>query len=171
MPDCREPHDLPFLHLATAGKADALVSGDGDLLALLLQVESVTTGLLDSARGVFGLALTAALVRAVAAGRAHDMRRHRAWMICAYAVGMGQGTFALVMFPTYMITGVPPTGLATDIVVVGMWLLNIALAEWVVRRLASPRPLQPVISAPQPVQRRGKAQQARQGGQQPRRPR
>ena len=26
-------------------------------------------------------------------------------------------------------------------VVVGMWLLNIGLAEWVVRRLALPRPL------------------------------
>jgi len=44
----------------------------------------------------------------------------------------------------YLITGKPPMGLASDIVVVGMWLLNIALGEWVVRRLAFPRPLQPV---------------------------
>ena len=171
VPDCREPHGLPFLHLATAGKADALVGGDGDLLALLLQVESITTGLLDTARGVFGLALIAALVRAMAAVRARDMLRHRAWMIRAYAIGMGQGTVALVMFPIYLITGEPPTGLATDIVVVGMWLFNIALGEWVARRLASPRPLQPVITVPQPVQRRGKAQEARQGGQQQRKPR
>lgn len=34
VPDCRDPHDLPFLHLAAAGKADALVTGDADLLAL-----------------------------------------------------------------------------------------------------------------------------------------
>lgn len=34
VPDCRDPHDLPFLHLATAGKADLLVTGDADLLAL-----------------------------------------------------------------------------------------------------------------------------------------
>jgi uncharacterized protein len=33
-PPCRDPFDLPFLHLAIAGKADALVSGDKDLLAL-----------------------------------------------------------------------------------------------------------------------------------------
>lgn len=33
-PPCRDPHDLPFLHLAVAGKARALVSGDRDLLAL-----------------------------------------------------------------------------------------------------------------------------------------
>lgn len=108
-------------------------------LGLLLQVESVAAGLLDAARGVFGLALMAALALGVAAARARDMRRHRAWMIRAYAIGMGQGTAALVLFPIYLITGEPPAGLTTAIVVVGMWLLNIALAEWVVCRLALPR--------------------------------
>lgn len=34
VPVCRDPHDLPFLHLATAGKAALLVTGDADLLAL-----------------------------------------------------------------------------------------------------------------------------------------
>lgn len=34
VPDCRDPHDLPFLHLAVAGRAELLVSGDADLLAL-----------------------------------------------------------------------------------------------------------------------------------------
>ena len=33
-PACRDPFDLPFLHLAIAGKAHTLVSGDKDLLAL-----------------------------------------------------------------------------------------------------------------------------------------
>lgn len=33
-PDCRDPHDLPFLQLALAAKADALVTGDADLLVL-----------------------------------------------------------------------------------------------------------------------------------------
>lgn len=37
MPECRDPFDLPFLHLATRGKAKALVSGDKDLLALSAQ--------------------------------------------------------------------------------------------------------------------------------------
>lgn len=104
-------------------------------LALLLQVESIATGLLDAARGVFGVALLAVLVLGVAAARAHDMLRHRTWMIRAYAIGMGTGPVALVMFPIYLITGEPPTGLASDIVVVGMWLLSIAVGEWVVRRL------------------------------------
>ena len=34
VPDCRDPFDRPFLELALAGDADALVTGDGDLLAL-----------------------------------------------------------------------------------------------------------------------------------------
>ena len=34
MPACRDPFDLPFLILARAGKADALVTGVADLLAL-----------------------------------------------------------------------------------------------------------------------------------------
>lgn len=33
-PPCRDPSDLPFLHLALAGKAHVLVSGDQDLLSL-----------------------------------------------------------------------------------------------------------------------------------------
>jgi uncharacterized membrane protein len=105
-------------------------------LVLLLRVDSIATGLLDAARGVFGLALIVVLVLGVAAARAHATLRHRAWMIRAYAIGMGSGTVALVMFPLYLISGEPPTGLTTDIAVVGTWLFTIAVGEWVVRRLA-----------------------------------
>ena len=34
IPDCRDPFDRPFLELALASRADALVTGDRDLLAL-----------------------------------------------------------------------------------------------------------------------------------------
>ena len=34
IPECRDPDDRKFLRLAYAAKADALVTGDGDLLAL-----------------------------------------------------------------------------------------------------------------------------------------
>jgi uncharacterized protein len=33
-PKCRDPADAPFLQLALGGKADALITGDADLLAL-----------------------------------------------------------------------------------------------------------------------------------------
>ncbi len=34
VPECRDPLDRPFLELALSGRADALVTGDNDLLAL-----------------------------------------------------------------------------------------------------------------------------------------
>jgi predicted nucleic acid-binding protein len=34
VPDCRDPKDRPFLELASFARADALVTGDADLLAL-----------------------------------------------------------------------------------------------------------------------------------------
>jgi len=34
VPPCRDPFDRPFLELALAAKADALLTGDEDLLAL-----------------------------------------------------------------------------------------------------------------------------------------
>ena len=39
VPECRDPFDLMFLHLAVAGKADMLVTGDRDLLALAGQTK------------------------------------------------------------------------------------------------------------------------------------
>jgi len=39
VPACRDPFDLPFLHLAVAGKAHALVTGDRDLLTLAGQTQ------------------------------------------------------------------------------------------------------------------------------------
>lgn len=141
-------HRFGALH-RLAGRVFVLAGSGLSLsgLALLLQVQSISTGLLDAARGVFGLALMVALVQGVAAARSHDRLRHRAWMIRAYAIGLGMGPVALVLFPIYLATGQPPTGLAADLVVVGTWLLTIAVAEAVVRRWAAQerrpgRPLQ-----------------------------
>ena len=40
VPDCRDRADLPFLHLAVAGRAHWLVSGDRDLLVLAGQLQA-----------------------------------------------------------------------------------------------------------------------------------
>jgi predicted nucleic acid-binding protein len=42
VPDCRDVLDLPFMHLAVAGKAQVLVSGDRDLLAIAAEFERTT---------------------------------------------------------------------------------------------------------------------------------
>ena len=39
VPDCRDVLDVPFMHLAVAGKAQVLVSGDRDLRAIAAEFE------------------------------------------------------------------------------------------------------------------------------------
>ena len=39
VPNCRDVLDLPFMHLAVAGKAQVLVTGDRDLLAVAAEFE------------------------------------------------------------------------------------------------------------------------------------
>ena len=43
VPDCRDVLDLPFMHLAVAGKAQVLVSGDRDLLAIAAEFERASS--------------------------------------------------------------------------------------------------------------------------------
>lgn len=102
-------------------------------LSLLTQLASVRTPLADIVRGVFGLALLIALAMSMAAIKDRDFLRHRAWAIRAYALGMGLGAVALVFFPIYIITGQAPTGLVSDFLFVGSWVLTIAFAEVVIR--------------------------------------
>lgn len=109
-------------------------------LSILAQVTSQRTPMVDIARGFFGLALLIALTLAMAAIRKRDLPRHRAWAIRAYAVGMGLGTVALVFFPLYIVTGQPPIGLTSDILFVVSWVLNIAVAEVVIRHSSRLRP-------------------------------
>ena len=107
-------------------------------LALLAQVTSLRTPLADGARGLFGLALLGALALALAAIRDRDILRHRAWMIRAYAIGMGLGAVGLVFFAIYLVTGQAPTGLGSDLLFVGSWLMSILLGETIIRRTSRP---------------------------------
>jgi uncharacterized protein len=43
VPDCRDTLDVPFMHLAVAGKAQVLVSGDRDLLAVAAEFERASS--------------------------------------------------------------------------------------------------------------------------------
>lgn len=127
-------HRFGWLHRA-AGRvfvAAGMVLGASGL-AVLAQVSAAP--LLEAARAVACTALIAALALGLTA---RSLNRHRAWMIRAYAIGMGSGTVALVFFPIFAITGTPPSGLAADLVVIGWWALMILLAEAVNRRIDAP---------------------------------
>ena len=53
VPECRDPSDVPFLELALSGKADAIVTGDQDLL-VLAPAFSVPILTPQEARGLLG---------------------------------------------------------------------------------------------------------------------
>ncbi|MFM7443533.1 MAG: DUF2306 domain-containing protein [Tabrizicola sp.] len=112
-------------------------------LALVAWVPLQSTDLLAIARGVFGLALVAALILGLTAIRSRDLPRHRAWAIRAYAVGMGSATVWIPLLPIGLITGSELTGLPMDLVFVGWWVLTIAAAEVIVRQPTRVAPRRP----------------------------
>src|SRR6478735_6281022 len=78
-------------------------------------------------------AAVSGLVMGVAAIRARDVRTHQRWMARSYAVAQGAGTQALVLGPMVLFVDQPGGGLKAA----GMgfaWVLNLAVAEWLVRR-------------------------------------
>ena len=89
-------------------------------------------------RLVFGSAMLLSLLLGVAAIRRRDFARHGAWMIRAYAIGLGAGTqvlthLPLLFFPTLL--GEPTRALAMG----AGWVINLAVAEWLIRaRLSRP---------------------------------
>lgn len=103
-------------------------------LSLLVQLDSRATILLDVTRAIFGAVLIGTIMLGVRAARAHKMATHRAWMIRSYAIGVGGTSVALVMFPIYLAGG-SVTGLVSDMVFVGWWLVTIGISEWVITHI------------------------------------
>jgi hypothetical protein len=78
------------------------------------------------------------IVLGFAAIRRRDVRRHRAWMIRAYALGLGAGTQVLTGMAGAVLLGAPGV-LSSDLLNGAAWVINLAVAEWIIRkRLAAP---------------------------------
>ena len=112
-------------------------------LRLLWQFPDATTWIAGIARLGAGAALGLALIAALRFARARNIPRHRAWMIRAYAIGMGPAAVSLMLFPIFVVTGEPPVGVLADLLFVLSWVVNIAIAEWVIRRTGPARSLIP----------------------------
>jgi hypothetical protein len=98
--------------------------GTGDLLHVL--------GL------VFASAMAASLLLGVSAIRRRDVVAHRAWMIRACAIGLAAGTQAFTDGIAGAIFG---TGeLRSDLAKGAGWVINLAVAEWVIRGPARRHP-------------------------------
>lgn len=93
---------------------------------------------LASARIVFGSAMLVALVLGLAAILRGNVPQHRAWMMRAYAIGLGAGTQMLILTTVEMAAG-PPGEMAHALLTASAWFVNLAVAELRIRQPASRR--------------------------------
>jgi len=120
--------------LAVAGLAVAI---SALWLTLFYEAQPGTGDVLYVLRLVFGSAMAACLVLGFAAVRRGDIASHRAWMVRAYAIGLGAGTqvftegFGGAIFGTGVLAG--------DLAKGAGWVINLAVAEWALRRPARRR--------------------------------
>jgi uncharacterized membrane protein len=93
----------------------------------------VQAELLYGFRMVFGSAMVLSIALALAAILRRDIPQHRAWMIRGYAIGQGAGTQAVTALLWLVAFGVP-NGLTGELLMGASWAINLAVAEWIIRR-------------------------------------
>jgi uncharacterized membrane protein len=84
-------------------------------------------------RMVVGVAMVACMVLGYFAARRRDFMRHRAWMTRGYALGIGAGTQVVVHIPWLLVAG-QPDELVRALLLGAGWAINVAIAEWALRR-------------------------------------
>ncbi len=89
-------------------------------------------------RLLFGSAMILSILLGVAAILRRDFAQHGAWMMYGYAIGLGAGTQVLTHLPWLLILGIPDE-LTRALLMGAGWVINLAVAEWIIRR----RPAQP----------------------------
>jgi uncharacterized membrane protein len=119
--------------LVVAGLA---VAGSG-LWMTLFYTGAPGGDLLWGIRLLVGSAMAASIVRGFAAIRRRDIPAHRAWMMRAYALGLGAGTQALTEGIGEALLGT--TDLSKAVSLGSGWVINAIVAELVIRRPAARR--------------------------------
>ncbi|MBC7877610.1 MAG: DUF2306 domain-containing protein [Anaerolineales bacterium] len=74
-----------------------------------------------------------------------DIARHRAWMMRGYAIAQGAGTQAVVSILWLVILGTP-SELIRDLLLIAGWVINLAVAEWIIRANRSKQLHNPLTS-------------------------
>jgi uncharacterized membrane protein len=94
--------------------------------------------LLYMLRLLFGLAMVLSIVLGYAAIRRRDIIQHSAWMTRGYAIGLGAGTQVLTLMVGELIAG-PPSELGHALLMGAGWVINLAVAEWAIRKRPAPQ--------------------------------
>ena len=93
-------------------------------------------------RLVFGSAMVASIVLALFAVRRRNFATHGEWMMRAYAIGLGAGTQVLTHLPWFILVGKPGESSRAVLMAAG-WVINLAVAEWIIRRRPARRGTMP----------------------------
>jgi hypothetical protein len=100
-------------------------------------------GVLTWIRLFFGSAMALSILLGLAAALRRDFARHRAWMVRGYAIALGAGTQAFTLAPYLLATGEQPGANARAGLMLAAWLINLAVAEWYLRRPSRTAPARP----------------------------
>ena len=95
-----------------------------------------------------GAAMAMFLCLGVAAIQRRDFPRHGAWMLRAYALGLGAGTQVFTHLPWFLFPGIRGE-LARTLFMGAGWAINVAVAEWIISR-GSRRRLAMLAAEPTP---------------------
>jgi uncharacterized membrane protein len=120
--------------LAALGLAVAV---SGLWMTLFYARKDGTGELLWAFRLLASTGMGAGIILGVAAIRERDIARHRVWMTRAYALGLGAGTQAFTVGVGEAAFGAGVV--RTDLMMGAAWAINLALAEWFIRRPARRR--------------------------------
>lgn len=116
--------------LVPAGIAGAL---SGMWMAAFSDLPAYDNTALIWIRLAFGSLMVSGLVLGLLAIRRRDIRTHQRWMARSYAVAQGAGTQALILGPMVLFVDQPGGGMkATGMA--AAWVINLVVAEWLVRR-------------------------------------
>lgn len=89
-------------------------------------------------RLLFGSGMVMSILLGFAAIRRGDVLGHRAWMTRAYAIGLGAATQMLTGMVGALVFGTP-NELENALLMGAAWVINLAIAEWAIRRRRTPR--------------------------------
>ena len=96
-----------------------------------------------AARLIFGTGMAVALLLGMTSILKGNIPAHKAWMLRAYAIGMGAGTQVFTHLPWFLLVGQPTEG-PRAVMMIGAWVINLAVVEWLIaretRRRAGPNP-------------------------------
>lgn len=106
--------------------------------------------LLYAFRLLFGSAMVVSIVLGFAAIWRRDVRRHGAWMTRGYAIALGASTQMLTLMAGELIAG-PPGEFSRALLMGAGWAINLAVAEWAIRKRPAPpaRTASAVVPHPQ----------------------